>query len=329
MKISILYFSDKGELVAKKLKEEVSSAKNNVNYERCKSGSLDKWTKNHFTDDALIFIGSCGIAVRAIAPYIDSKMTDPAIVVIDELATYAIPILSGHVGGANSLANEIELLIGAKAIITTATDINNVFAIDSWAVSRNLNINNPSGIKLVSSSILSGEKLPIFSDCPLNNLPDCFYESNDKSGIAISPFRQENAMLVLIPNVVSVGIGCRKDTKFKDIETLFLNMLADLEIYRASIFSVSSIDLKAKEPGLLEFVNKHSFAFHTYTASDLEDVKGDFTSSDFVKQITGIDNVCERSALKSCGDEGTLIYKKHSYKGVTIAAALRKYEITF
>ena len=96
--------------------------------------SLSDWTKRVFQPgNNLLFIGAAGIAVRAIAPYVREKQSDPAVVVMDEKANWCIPILSGHLGGANLLANKLAKMTGAQAAITTATDVRGVWAVDSWA----------------------------------------------------------------------------------------------------------------------------------------------------------------------------------------------------
>ena len=131
--------------------------------------SLSLWTENQFSfQEALIFIGATGICVRAIAPYLKSKAEDPAVVVMDEDGRYAISLLSGHLGGANDLTLALSDLTGAQPVITTATDVNKRFAVDNWAKEQSLKIANLKGIKGVSSALLKGETVNIYSEFPIN-----------------------------------------------------------------------------------------------------------------------------------------------------------------
>lgn len=114
--------------------------------------SLRDWTGRRFAQsDAIIFIGACGIAVRSIAPFVSSKKTDPAVVVIDEQGKFAISLLSGHIGGANELTEEISNLLHATPVITTATDINNKFAVDVFAKTNGCYISDMTMAKEISA----------------------------------------------------------------------------------------------------------------------------------------------------------------------------------
>ena len=115
--------------------------------------------------DVLIFVGACGIAVRAIAPHIHDKQTDPAVVSLDELGRFVIPLLSGHIGGANALAVRLAAALGATAVVTTATDVNGRFSVDTWAASQGLFIDDMRAAKAVSAAILEGP-VPLVSDFP-------------------------------------------------------------------------------------------------------------------------------------------------------------------
>lgn len=330
MKVSIIAFTDNGMEIAYKLSNSLSES-NDVDFTRCGKGALSTWTEEHFsTNDALIFIGAIGIALRAIAPYIKTKTKDPAVVVVDELGQFSIPILSGHIGGANELALQISKDLGSIPVITTATDINKVFAVDTWAKSQELQILNPECIKLVSSKLLKGESVHVKSDYPIQgNLPKNVYlndleDSRVGYDVIITHKDLENECkndtLLLVPQIITVGIGCRKDISFEAIESSILNILESENYHILSINALASIDKKANEKGILEFAKKYDLPFNTYSAEELNSLEGDFTKSDFVKSVVEVDNVCERSAVIE--SNGKLIRRKDTCDGAGVTVAL-------
>ena len=330
MKVSIIAFTDNGMEIAYKLSNSLSET-NDVDFTRCGKGALSTWTEEHFsTNDALIFIGAIGIALRAIAPYIKTKTKDPAVVVVDELGQFSIPILSGHIGGANELAIEISEILNAIPVITTATDINKVFAVDTWAKSQGLQILNPQCIKLVSSKLLKGESVHVKSDYPIQgNLPKNVYlndleDSNAGYDVIIThkdlENERKNDTLLLVPQIITVGIGCRKDISFEAIESSILNILESENYHILAINALASIDKKANEKGILEFAKKYDLPFNTYSAEELNSLEGDFTKSEFVKSVVEVDNVCERSAIKE--SNGKLIRRKDTCDGAGVTVAL-------
>ncbi|MGN1412179.1 MAG: cobalt-precorrin 5A hydrolase [Oscillospiraceae bacterium] len=270
----------------------------------------------------LIFIGACGIAVRCIAPYIKSKLTDIPVVVCDELGKYAIPILSGHLGGANELANQVAKITGGLPIITTATDINDKFAVDVWAKDNNLAILEPPKIKDISSAILDNIPVGFYSNISIVKPKDLTY--SNKIGIAvsnrvdISPF--ENTLHLLPRNLV-LGIGCKKFASMINIENLVLDTLDTLNFSILSIKKVCSIDLKSNEIGLLEFCSKYAIEVKFFSSNELNSIQGDFSKSKFVESVTNVDCVCERSAIRG-SNNGKLIQKKIAQNGVTLAIAI-------
>ena len=154
MSRAYLAFTEKGMALAHRLARALPGS-----VSRCGAGGvrLAEWTSTQFAQaDALIFVGAVGIAVRAIAPHCKSKATDPAVVVLDECGRFSVPLLSGHLGGANALARALAEACGAIPVITTATDANGVFAVDEWAKAQGCAVLEPERIKLVSGALLAG-----------------------------------------------------------------------------------------------------------------------------------------------------------------------------
>lgn len=279
--------------------------------------------------DAMVFVGSVGIAVREIAPHVRDKATDPAVISIDELGRFSVPLLSGHIGGANALALDLANALGAIPVITTATDINKKFSVDAWAARKGLVIASLSRAKAVSAAILE-QDMPLKSDYPIvTNLPGgvVLADSGDV-GIRISVFKDEpyKQTLRLIPKILHLGIGCRKGTPVETIREAVDEVLLEHNIDQRAIKCAASIDLKKEEPGLLEFCAEQMLPVQFYTAGELKAVPGEFTPSVFVQSITGVDNVCERSAL--IGAE-KLIVRKTALNGVTVALAAEHMEVRF
>ena len=165
MQVRIISFTDRGQQLAELLADRLCGTAT-----RCgRDCSLAEWVRDAFDSaDALIYVGAVGICVRTIAPYIKSKTRDPAVVVIDETGRYVIPVLSGHLGGANDLARRIARLTGAEPVITTATDLAHAFSVDAWARIQGCVVENPGRIKAVSSKILAGDDIVIASDYPIS-----------------------------------------------------------------------------------------------------------------------------------------------------------------
>jgi len=283
--------------------------------------------------DLLVFVGSCGIAVRKIAPFVKSKKTDPAVIVTDELGHFVISLLSEHIGGANRLAKDIAEHLGSIPVITTATDINNRFSADTWAAENGYSINDMQAAKAVSGAILEHD-VPVTGDMILKQKekiklpPGLYYGEEGEAGIyfGILKSRPFAKTMRIIPKSVRLGIGCRKGISKDAVQAAADSVLENSNIDRRAVAGVFSIDIKAEEPGLLEYCRDNGWTLKCYSADQLNSVEGDFSSSSFVKSITGADNVCERAALIE-GDE--LIIRKTAKDGVTVAAAIKYPEVSF
>lgn len=279
--------------------------------------------------DALIFVGSAGIAVREIAPHVRDKRTDPAVLCIDERGQYVIPLLSGHIGGANALSRRLAAALKALPVVTTATDINGRFSVDTWATERGLVIGDIKAAKAVSAAILEGDvplccDYPIVTALPSGTVPG----GSGPVGICIScrsrrPFA---VTLPLIPRILHLGIGCRRGIEESAVRAAVESVFRENELELRAVKGVYSIDLKADEAGLLSFCARMGWPAAFYSAEELQDVKGDVTPSAFVQSVTGVDNVCERAALLGAA---RLIVKKTAINGVTVAVAEEKLEVGF
>ena len=316
--IAYLAFTEKGRALAETLCAvlggEVSCTRDGV--------ALQEWTARAFPNArALVFIGAAGIAVRAIAPYLHGKASDPAVVAVDECGYVAVSLLSGHLGGANALTREIARICGAEAVITTATDRNGVFAFDDWARVQGLSVADPGRIKAVSAKLLAGKRIRVRSAFPIDGAPPAGVELPDDGEADVWVDVRAHDALTLVPTALVLGVGCRRGTARETLETRLNAFCAETGILPQAVCAAASIDLKRRDRGLAAFCATHGWPLHFYTASELAALKGEFTASAFVSRMTGVDNVCERAAVKCA--QGELIVKKHAGEGVTFALAKR------
>ena len=351
MDISIICFSLTGFQTALKLQEGLNAQgyhtelyKKSKYLEDSVTESTGNWTAEHFQkDDGMIFVGACGIAVRSIAPQVASKKSDPAVLVVDECGQFVISLLSGHLGRANALTLETAEILEAQPIVTTATDLHKRFAVDVFAKKNGCEIFFMKAAKEVSAALLAGESVGFYSEFPFEgSLPEgltaCSADGTPfdggtapEIGVAVTihpsclPFASTTQV---VPPAVTLGMGCRKNKETEVILREAENCLREADIYRQAVGNLASISLKKDEPGLNALAEEWKIPFITYTEEELKEVEGEFTPSAFVRTITGVENVCERSAVLASGN-GSLIRKKTGREGVTTALGLRKWEVHF
>ena len=315
---AFLAFTDRGAALAEKLCRtlggSLTAAHGNPEF------SLRDWTAANFPrNEALIFVGATGIAVRAVAPFLQSKATDPAVIALDEAGRFVIPLVAGHLGGANALARELAALCGGTAVISTATDLNGVFAVDLWAKTQGLSLLQPERIKTVSAKLLAGETVHIESAWLIAGDAPAGVVIGGEADVLVDVRRRETGALCLVPPVLSLGIGCKKGIGAERIEAVFSAFLEERGIRPEAIANAASLDRKAGEPGLLAFCERHGWPLRFFPAEELLTLKGKFSASAFVRETVGVDNVCERSAVAACG--GTIVERKFARDGVTLALA--------
>lgn len=283
----------------------------------------------------LIFVMATGIVVRQIASLLQGKDRDPAVLVLDEEGKFIIPLLSGHLGGANAWANHLACQIGAQAVITTATDVRGLVAPDEYARRYGWKVEPIDHLPTVNRLLLEQNSLDVWTSYPLNAevawvndehyhfLPD---KEKEKANVIISAFPDRTIkadLLYLVPPILSVGVGCRRgistEAVLAGIETAVEQIGASLK----AVCGIYSIDLKADEVGLIEAAKYLRVPFQTFPAIELQAVieKQQLSRSNFVKEKIGVDGVCEAASLLGT-QKGQLILSKFKGRGVTVAISL-------
>ena len=357
MIVSVISFSEKGYRLSQELAEADQAYRDrlrkreSVHYrlfskwkglpaqeQVCPVEELAAWAEEQFAGHhALVFIGACGIAVRSIAPFVRDKMADSPVLVIDEKGQYVIPILSGHVGGANRFARELAEAIGAGAVVTTATDVNGKFAVDSFAEAWGFTIQNRQGIEAISGRILNGERITFAVEGLDAEQCGAFLRERAGETEGIVPVsasdtemphiwvsgNRADAVLWLEPKAYILGMGCKKGKAFEELRDFAEQELAKLQIPREAVWQIVSADRKREENGLLELADAWHVPFCTYEENELAELKGGFSGSAFVEQTVGVDNVCERAAWAGCKEKGEFVLRKTAKDGMTLAVVRR------
>jgi len=348
VQVHILYFTQAGAALAAKLKRELAPEAS-VTYKSGK-GCCKEWTAEHFRKgNVLVYIGACGIAVRAIAPHIGSKDTDPAVIVIDEKGENVIPILAGHLGGANEWARKIARLTEGQPVLTTATDVNGIFAVDLFAKDNQLLISDLKKAGRFTASLLEEREASVIipskyadviryedgipAELKVYDLSDEQLESLQGTNAAlITPEAESsdkaNTPLRLIPRCVILGIGCRKGKSYEELRDYVEEALQELGLCREAVCAVASIDVKKEEPGLISLAADFGVPLLTFSAEELEKAELEnwtFAESDRVREHVGTGNVCERAAVSA--GAGKILRGKTAKDGMTICVGMKPVEL--
>jgi len=333
-KASIIYITDNGRKLAERL---TATMPDSGVVKFAPVVVADLWDKY----DALVFIMASGIVVRTIAPLLKDKRTDPAVVVLDETGKFAISLVSGHLGGANELAQEIARFLGGEAVITTASDVNGLPSIDLWARDNDLAVENWDALPIVSTRYINNGALRIYCDVSFK-LPDEFLRVVDPRFADVIVTNQLDVykgaprcsiigegcatgackikgQVYLRPHNLVVGIGCNSSTSQDEIETAVRATFEEHNLSFLSIAGIATIDIKADEPGLKAFCATHGFTMPTYRSDELNSIEG-IDRSEMVFKATGAYAVAEPAALLA-GCAADLLVRKQKKGNVTVAVA--------
>lgn len=344
MKTAIIVISEASISMAKTLKQELPESEifSTIANADCRHiPALQEAVPQLFRDsDALIFIGAMGICVRAIAPCIEDKKTDPAVLCVDSTGRYVISVLSGHVGGANGLTQYVAGILGAEPVITTRSDRTGLWALDTlgkkydWQAIPGENCDMHHLISLFVDCAPTALLLDIRDEGTAqleHTLPshvDVFYNFKDidtgryRLLLLVTPYLYETSgmqALYYVPKVLHMGMGLARNAGPKNaVITRLMNTLLEANIIPAAIRTISSIEEKKHEEVLKLLAD--AYELHLYTASQLSQVDVP-TPSEVVDKYMGTPSVSEASALLTAGG-GPLILPKQKCENFTVAIAL-------
>jgi len=281
----------------------------------------------------LIFVMAAGIVVRQIASLIEGKDRDPAVLVLDEKGEFVIPLLSGHLGGANAWAKLISDRTGAVPVITTATDVRGMVAPDEYARRYGWKVEPIHHLPTVNRLLLEERLLNVWANYPWQPEHDPWLEDphyrflseneKDQANVVIDAFPKSNLKadcLYIVPPILSVGVGCRRGVAKEIILDRIKAAVEQLGASLKAISGIYSIDLKSDEVGLIEAAKFLRVPFQTFPADELQSVnlQEQLSRSNFVSEKIGVDGVCEAASLLGA-KRGRLVLPKIKGQGVTVA----------
>ncbi|OOM07445.1 cobalt-precorrin 5A hydrolase [Clostridium saccharobutylicum] len=285
------------------------------------------------TSKGIVFISSTGIAVRAIAQFLEGKDKDPGVVVVDLCGKYAINILSGHLGGGNKLTIEVSKVINAKPIITTATDNLEIIAPDVIAKNNNLIIEDLKKAKYISSLLVDGKIVGIKDEYNIVKITNGYKKieelkensiwitnnlsfNNDKLNCNNINNVNYSKILRLIKRDIVLGIGCRRGTSYEKLKEFIDSSLIKYNFDIRSVKYIVSVDVKKDEEGIIKLAQNINCEFKTFERCEIKTVQDKYEKSDFVLKTLGITGVCE-----PCVDlmGAKVIISKVKHEGMTLA----------
>lgn len=343
-RLMIMTFTDRGYEIGNRIKNDLSPEPlREIAVKRIAPGTLDDETSSAWNEGFdLLYIGAIGIAVRATAALIRSKMSDRAVVVMDEEGQCLIPVLSGHAGGADALAYMIAGYTGGRVTVTAASAVRGVKAFDEWAVKNGFAILNKDRIAPVYEKIYADKILKVFTKDYEGEIPFGKYESFDRGAGQEDPGDTEKLpdviiyggtdtefiteisakysgyTLLIVSRFLTVGVGCKRGTAADRIMNGIEDACEKNGLDIRLIGRLATIDVKSDEEGIKSVCALNRWKLDIFSAEELKEVQGEFNSSDFVEKTVGVDNVCERAAVRA---GGKLLVKKSLFEGVTVAIA--------
>jgi len=293
--------------------------------------------------EAIVAVMALGIVVRLVGPLASDKSRDPAVVVVDDSGRFAIAVLGGHRAGANRLAEEVARRIGARAVVTTASEANGLPPVDLIGRSDGWVIERAENLTRVAAAVVRREPVAVWQDSGdrdwcrrFGPWPDHFHRVETEGGLAavapsavlaitdrsIPDHLPADRTVVYRPPTLVAGIGCKRGTSASAIEAWVSGVMADHGLAEASLAAVATVMLKVDEPGLIAFARARGLPLVAFPADQIADQPGIETPSERVRAKVGIAAVAEPSALRAAGASRLLVPKQKG-PGITLALARR------
>lgn len=314
----LISVTQKGDKIGERLKIAFPKLETVGREQVVKEGLKEITKKAMTTYETVIFVSSTGIAVRAIAPWVKDKRKDPAVIVIDSEAEYVISLLSGHIGGANKVTQDIATYLGSMAIITTATDQLGIIAPDLISQDHHLIIESMDKCKEIAVQLIQGEKVAFIDQDGIIPLPKGYVEANEGAKYQVVVGNQKDipkADLQLIRKDIVLGIGCRKDVDSQKMQDFILSELENMNIHPFAVQEIVSIDIKKDEKCILELAKHLQVPFKVYSKDEINGVEYNYEGSDFVEKQVGVRGVSEPCVILA----GAHIMKEKSkFEGMTL-----------
>lgn len=334
MKIAVFAFSQQGVETARRLLIALGGEEN-----KCMAFAAKKWAGDVFLPivppldgftapafdwaDALIFVSSCGTAVRAIGRHVRDKDADPAVVVVDENGRFAVSLLTER---ANSLARRVASMLRAMPVVTAALEGSGRFSLTAWAEQEGLFVAGKEEMEIIESALAEGP-VPLFSDFPIATAlpPNLTEGSGGPVGISISvqEKRPFETTLLLVPKVLRLGLSSHGNAGTGLVANVVDQVLEVCSIHSAAVRTAASIDQEWNERGMRAFCRQRGWPVEYYAAEELAALNGEFTPSE---DGYGVDNVCERAAVMG---GARLIVREAEADGVAVALAIEPWEVKF
>lgn len=295
---------------------------------------------------ALVCVMASGVVIRSLAPALRGKLEDPAVLCLDEAGRFVIPLLAGHVGGANALARLVARELGAQAVLTTSSDVQGLLGPDLLAEALQAHVTDPGALLATSAALVNGGDVDLWFDSAEMGGAAAFLEglvgyrvhlasgppgaAATRAAAVVITGRDPHGMagvptgaLHFVPRWVVAGVGCTRGTSGKALVAAVREALSDVGLHPAALRALASVRAKQNEPGVFAAAEELQVPLVFASDDDVEATMAAYAlvENPWVRRNVGVGGAAEPAALWAAGEGATLILPKRAASGVTVALA--------